>query len=320
MAKEQKSPFRLVGDIGGTNARFALLSQSFDLHHIKILPCKEYGDFSGAVKDYLSRVGEPDIDEAAFAIANPITGDRVQMTNHRWNFSIEETRRLLGLERLIFKNDYTTLAMSIPRLDDSDLWQLGGEAKRKKETYAVIGPGTGLGVSGMVYINDDWFAVEGEGGHVTLSPGSEREYAIMRLCQEWFGHVSAERLVSGPGLSNIYRAICMLEKVPEAELSPSEISQKGVMNSDPYCAESIAIFCGLLGSVAGDLVLTLGAYGGLYLGGGIAPKIKTYLQSSTFRQRFESKGRMRMLLKDVPVYVITAPTPALIGISQVFNH
>ena len=311
---------RLIADIGGTNARFALLSPSGEVHQQTVLPCADYPDIVAAIKAYLNGIGNPPIQEAAMAIANPITGDQIKMTNHNWAFSIAETRDAVGLKQLTFKNDFTALAMSVPLLPASDLKQVGGVATQEQgSALAVIGPGTGLGVSGLVRAGDHWVPLEGEGGHVSVCPANERECDILKTCWKQYDHVSAERLVSGMGLQNLYRAICELEGVDAEALSPAEISTRATDNTDPQCSEALATFCGLLGSVAANLVLTLGAFGGVYVGGGIVPRLGSYFETSPFRERFEAKGRFRGYLEQVPAFVIQAKHPALLGIGQAFD-
>ena len=311
---------RLLADIGGTNARFALLSPEGDVHKQIVLPCANHDDIVSAIKEYLSEIGNPPIQEAAMAIANPITGDRIKMTNHHWAFSIAATRDALGLKALTFKNDFTALAMSVPLLPATDLKQVGGNAAQQKgSALAVLGPGTGLGVSGLIRAGEQWIPLEGEGGHVSAPPANERECDILKTCWKHYDHVSAERLISGMGLQNLYQAICKLEGADADDLSPAEISNRGKRNTDPHCAEALAVFCGLLGSVAGNLVLTLGAFGGVYIGGGIVPRLGDYFETSPFRERFEAKGRFRGHLEQVPAYVIHAKHPALLGIGQAFS-
>lgn len=320
IAGNAQAGMRLVADIGGTNARFALLSESGSIDHQMILACADYPDITTAIQHYLAQVAAPTIRQAALAIANPIAGDWVEMTNHQWAFSIQETCQALGFDEMIFKNDFTALAMSIPRLKAGDLHQIGGIAPSEKgSSVAVIGPGTGLGVSGLLKRGDQWVPVEGEGGHVSISPGTARECDILQLCWQQFPHVSAERLISGMGLQNLYQAICQLEGVAAKPLEPAEISAMGLSGEDACCAEALATFCSLLGSVAGDLVLTLGAFRGVYIGGGIVPKLGSYFETSGFRERFEAKGRFRKHLEQVPAFVINAKNPALFGISQAFS-
>lgn len=318
LAVEAVGRVRLVADIGGTNARFALLNADHTICQQHVLACADYPEITLAIQHYLSQVGNPVIEAAALAIANPITGDWVEMTNHNWAFSIDATRQALGFKEMIFKNDFTALAMSIPILPAEDLLQVGGVSPSKGSSIAVIGPGTGLGVSGLVKRGEYWIPIEGEGGHVSISPANQRECGILKLCWSKFPHVSAERLVSGMGLQNLYQTICQLEHTEARPLEPADITSLGQSGNDPHCAEALAVFCALLGSVAGDLVLTLGAFRGLYIGGGIVPKLGKYFETSDFRQRFEAKGRFGQHLEQVPAFVINTKNPALFGISQAF--
>jgi len=323
---------RLIADIGGTNARFALLHNGSIKNNIT-LKGDDYPDFVSAYNDYLAKIDNPKVNnpeikkpkitEAAIAIANPIDGDRIKMTNHDWAFSIEESRLALGLERLIFKNDFAALALSIPFLKPSDLQQIGGGNIKESSPIGILGPGTGLGVSGLIQAGENrWLPIVGEGGHVSLSPSNKRESEILEWCWQEYPHVSAERLVSGMGLQTIYHAINHLNGIDEQyvkPLLPQQISEKGLKQTDEICEEALDLFCGFLGTVAGNLALTLGAKGGIYIGGGIVPKLGDYFEKSAFRQKFEDKGRFTDYLKEIPVFVIHAKYPALIGISQVFE-
>ena len=311
---------RLIADIGGTNARFALFSKEQGVHRQMVLPCAEYDEITAAIDAYLQSIGEPDIAEAAIAIAVSIVGDQVTMTNHHWSFSIEELKQKMRFKKLIVKNDFTALAMSIPRLSESDFSQVGGVVDDEKHTVlAVLGAGTGLGVSGLIPYGELWIPLEGEGGHATVSPSNAREMEIVKACWKNYPHVSAERLVSGMGLQNLYCAICELEGAVAEEFTPRDISILGIRQTDPYCAEALNTFCGLLGSMAGDLVLTLGAYQGVYIGGGIVPQLGDYFEKSSFRERFEAKGRFKGHLEQVPAFVIKAKNPALYGIGEAFS-
>ena len=312
---------RLIADIGGTNARFALLSNEHGIHQERVLACADYSDISGAIKDYFSMVGNPLITEAALALATPIVSDQVKMTNNHWSFSIDALKQQMGFNQLIVKNDFTALAMSIPLLSVTDLVQVGGviNESSKKTALALVGAGPGLGVSGLIPLGDLWVPLEGEGGHVTAAAANDREFDIIRICRQQYPHVSAERLVSGMGLQNLYQSICTLEQVTAEPLTPQNISDQALDGSNAYCVEALDIFCGLLGSVAGDVVLTLGAYQGVYIGGGIVPKLGSYFAQSSFRQRFEAKGRFNERLKQVPAFVIDAKNPALLGIGEAFT-
>ena len=311
---------RLIADIGGTNARFALLSLEQGVHRQIVLPCADYDEIVVAMKAYLGMVGDPVVKEAAIAIATAVVGDSVKMTNHHWSFSIETLKQQMVFDKLIVKNDFTALAMSIPKLSKSDFVQVGGNTDSQLITpLGIVGAGTGLGVSGLIPYGDIWIPLEGEGGHSTVSPSNEREVDILKVCWKQYPHVSAERLVSGMGLQNLYSAICELENAEPECLSPREISVLGISNANPHCAEALDTFCGLLGSVAGDLALTLGAYRGVYIGGGIVPQLGSYFEQSSFRKRFEAKGRFQQHLAEVPVFVINAENPALYGIGEAFS-
>lgn len=316
MTKQSNQNYRLIGDVGGTNARFAILSEDGNIRGQKTLPCAKYNEFVDAVQAFLDE--SPKVTEAAIAIANPLTGDQIQMTNHAWSFSIEETRIALGLERLIFKNDFTALAMSIPLLTSQQRRQVSGGQAVPNSPIGVLGPGTGLGVSGLVPKADHWVALQGEGGHVSIAPANQREIDLLQELWKTWDHVSAERLISGMGLENIYTALCALNGREPESLSAAEISTRALSGADVVCVEALNMFCALLGSVAGNLALTLGATGGVYIGGGIVPRLGSFFNQSEFRSRFESKGRFAEYLRKIPVYVIDAENPALIGISQAF--
>lgn len=306
---------RLVADIGGSNARFGLLRGTDRTpSQTRTISTSSFPGILETIRHYLESCGSPSISAAAIAIANPIAGDQVRMTNHDWSFSIEELRESLGLKQLLFLNDFAALALSLPHLAASEMRQIGGGESVAAMPRVLIGPGTGLGVSTLVpAANRQWIAVAGEGGHVTLGASNAREENIIACCREEFGHVSAERLLSGMGLSNLHRAITRLSNCQYSELTPAEISERGLSGNDAICAEVLSVFCSLLGSVAGNLALTLGARGGVYIGGGIVPKLGEYFHRSPFRSTFEAKGRFSSYLAPIPAYVIHADNPALIG-------
>lgn len=311
---------KVIADIGGTYARFALLNSNGSIQSEHVLNAIDYTDFIAAYKDYLTLIDTPKITEAAIAIANPINGDKIEMTNHDWAFSIEETRQRLKLKRLIFKNDFAALALSIPYLDRTEFYQVGGGSTKPESPIGVLGPGTGLGVSGLIYTGEKWFPISGEGGHVSISPTTKRECQILEYCWKHYQHVSAEKLISGRGLQKIYEALCHIESIDvEPNLSPKEISQNAINQTSELCTEALNTFCGLLGTVAGNLALTLGAKGGVYIGGGIIPRLGVFFEDSPFRKKFDEKGRFNEYLQEIPVFIIQAKHPALIGISRAFE-
>lgn len=310
---------RLLGDVGGTNARFAWQdAPDSGLTDVRALPAADHPTLEAAMRHYLHTGGHGQPVDCAFGIANPVVGDQVRMTNHHWGFSIEALRLALGLRRLRVINDFTALALSLPDLRADDLRQVGGQASIAGGPMALIGPGTGLGVSGLLpTLGGGWVPLAGEGGHVTLSPATAREEAVARWLHQRFGHASAERAISGQGLENLYQALRAQDHVPAHAWSAAEVSARALDGSDAHCVEALAMFCALLGSVAGNLALTLGATGGVYLGGGIVPRLGDYLDRSAFRSRFEAKGRFSPWLGSMPVYVIVArESPALSGAAR----
>lgn len=307
--------YRLVADIGGSNARFGLMrGAAYAPVQSDTISTAEFPGIHEAIQHYLKSCGAPQITEAAIAIANPVSGDHIQMTNHHWSFSIEDVRQRLGLKRLLVLNDFAALALSLPSLTTEDLRQVGGYDAVAAMPRVLLGPGTGLGVSALVPTSDKrWAVVPGEGGHVTLAASNEQDEKIIAICREEFGHVSAERLLSGMGLGNLHRALTLLANRPYITLTPAEISERGLSGQDSVCVEVLAVFCRMLGTVAANLALTFGASGGVYIGGGIVPRFGEYFHRSPFRAAFESKGRFSSYLAPIPAYVIHARNPALTG-------
>ncbi len=317
---------RLLGDVGGTNARFGWQDGSTaDIQHVLVLPCAAHETLEAAIRSYLSLKNLPAPRTCALGIANPIKGDAVRMTNHHWSFSISEMQRNLNLAQFKVINDFTALALALPFIPASNLVQVGGASDMAQSIApkALIGAGTGLGVSGLIpsHQNGHWLAIAGEGGHTTLAAQSDDEYRVIELIRQRYGHVSAERVLSGQGLVDLYLALRQLQKqVPVDVSGAAEITAWALQDNDPLALQSLAMFTGFLGSVAGDLALTLGARGGVYLGGGMVPRWLGWFETSNFRERFEAKGRFSTYLKDIPVWVINAPeSPALLGASRSFN-
>jgi glucokinase len=306
---------RLLGDIGGTNARFALVQgDGSPITHEVTLPTGQFPDLAAAASAYLQQVGQTAARQACIAIANPIDGDVLKMTNNHWQFSIEATRQALGLDSLLMLNDWEAMAMAAPALNGRDLEQIGSGEPVPNAPKGLIGPGTGLGVSSLVRSRQgDWVPIAGEGGHVSLSPTSEREADILRVLWQTHPHVSAERVISGMGLENLYRAICQLNGTEPEALVAAQVSERGLAKSDVACEEALACMCRLLGNAAANLALTLGARGGVYIGGGVIGRLGDYFARSGFRAAFEAKGRFASYMQRIPTYVIRAEQPALIG-------
>ncbi len=304
----------LVGDIGATNARFGLVSPDGALLHSSTYAAADFAEIGAAIAAYLATRGDlPMPRRGALAIAAPITGDRIAMTNHPWSFSVAGLRDRLGFERLIAINDFTAVALAVPRLSTEDRMAVGSGAPLERQPIAVIGPGSGLGVSGLIPAGSEWVALAGEGGHVTMAPGNDRESAVLEVMRRGFGHVSAERCLSGPGLVNLYNSLASLDGVPAAPYTAAQIIDPDTGARDPLCREATAMFCAMLGTVAGDLALTLGARGGVYIAGGIVGRLGPRFADSPFRERFEAKGRMSALVAAIPSYVVTHQLPAFLG-------
>ncbi|MGX4641530.1 glucokinase [Massilia sp. SYSU DXS3249] len=314
---------RLLADIGGTNARFALELAPGRFEQVQVLGCGDHPTLADAVRVYLASpevAAAGQVRHAAVAIANPVDGDQIRMTNHHWQFSIEALRLELGFETLLVVNDFYALARSLPHLRDGDKVKIGGGEPRSGAPLGLLGAGTGLGVSGLIPAGASWTALSSEGGHVSFSPANETEVAILQYAWREFEHVSAERFLSGAGVELIHRALSDVLGQPAANLSAPEISRRALAGECPLSNQVLDVFCGMLGTVAGNLAVTLGAQGGVYIGGGIVPRLGERFAASPFRRRFEQKGRFQSYLAAVPTYVITAEYPAFLGVSAILSE
>src|SRR5438132_7625562 len=308
----------LVGDVGATNARFGLASPDGAILHSTTFADSDFATIGEAIRAYLAQSGPsvaPRI--GCLAIAAPATGDEIRMTNHPWSFSVAALRAELGFERLEVINDFTAVALALPRLTPADRMPVGGGAPLADRPLAVLGPGSGLGVSGLVPAGSRWRALTGEGGHVTMAPATERENAVLAWMRRHFDHVSAERCLSGPGLINLYNGLAVLDGVPAASYTAAQITDPATAAADPLCREATAMFCAMLGTVAGNLALTLGSQGGVFIAGGIVPRLGSRFVESGFRERFEAKGRLQPYLAAIPSYVVTHKLPAFLGCAAV---
>ncbi|MFZ6654565.1 glucokinase [Undibacterium sp. TJN19] len=313
---------RLLADVGGTNARFALEVARQQFEAIEVLPCADYPSLLEAMQSYLNGAAVKKVRDkshlpvvdAAIAIANPVDGDKVRMTNHDWSFSISDLRQKLDLSNFLVVNDFTALAMALPYLDATQRQKIGGGVELPGRCVGLIGAGTGLGVSGILPVGQSWVALASEGGHATFSPSSPAEVAILQSLWQQYDHVSAERLLSGKGLEQICHAISGLE------LDAAEITRQALEDSCQASSQTVAHFCAILGSVAGNVALTLGATGGMYIGGGIAPRLGRLFSQSAFRARFEAKGRLSTYLAQIPTYLITEEYPAFLGVSAILEE
>jgi len=312
----------LVADIGGTNARFAYVAvPGGAIDHVRVLPVGEHAGPEQAVRAYLAEVqgllgaAYRPPRRAAFALATTLAGDQVALTNGPWRFSRAELQRALELDALLLLNDFEALALALPQLQAGQLRQWPATAARPLEggTLAVIGPGTGLGVAGMVRTHQDWWPLPSEGGHVTLSAADQFESDLLAFVRRDHEHVSAERLLSGIGLPLLHSAVAALLGVNGTVLSPRQITERGLSGECPVSSQTLDVFCALLGGFAGNVALTFSARGGVFIGGGIVPRLGDRFFSSGFRERFESKGRFRSYLQAIPTALITDTLVALSG-------
>ena len=303
----------LVADVGGTRARFALLDESGSPAQVRILAVADFASPVEAIRAYLSELDAAPPRAAAIALAAPVHDEVIRLTNGAWTFARAEISEQLGLQRLLLLNDFTALALAVPHLADDELYQVGTGLPVASATKGVIGPGTGLGVSGVLFDRGRWLALTGEGGHCSLAPADERESAILAHAWREFDHVSAERLLSGSGLPLLHRLVAAVDGRRCEPWTTAEIVARAVAGTDVQCRAVIESFCAMLGTVAGNLALTLGARGGVYIGGGIIPRLGELFERSAFRARFEAKGRFASYLATIPTYVMLSPTPALLG-------
>jgi glucokinase len=299
----------LVADIGGTNTRCAVGTADNALSHIATFRNREHAGLGPLLRTYLEDLPAGERPRrAALAVAAPIRGSHVRMINIDWEFTTDDLAALLRLEQVEVINDFTALAWSLPVLGPADLVQVGGAQAQARSAKVVLGPGTGLGAAGLVPVGSrGWVAVPGEGGHVTLPATDEGEADLLRRARAQFGHVSAERLVAGPGLPVIH------ELLGGGPLAPEEISGRA-QAGDPLALKTLETSFRFLGTVAGNLALTYGAFGGVYIGGGVVPRHIEIFARSGFRAAFEAKGRYREYVAAIPVLVIMAPYPALAGL------
>lgn len=310
--------FGLIADIGGTNARFALVGGDGRPFEERVLRVGEFASLEDAVRAYLALVGGGVAPRrAAVGIASAIRGDRVRMTNLSWDFSIEETRRHLGLDRLRMLNDLAAMALAIPHLDAAHTRRMGAGEAAPGAPIAIVAPGTGLGVGALVTVGGEAAPVASEGGHVSFAADDDAEAAIVARIRARFGHVSAERLLAGPGLVNLYVAICELAgATPDPGIDPATVSARGSDGSCPFCVQTLRNYSAMLGGFAGNAALNFVATGGVYLAGGVPARLGAAFDEAAFRARFEAKGRFRDYLSAIPTIRITHDTLAFLGLSH----
>lgn len=296
----------LLADVGGTNTRICLVDRAGEMSAPAHLQNADYPDFDALLRAYLDNGAEPCA--AALAVAGPVTDNTVTMTNLGWKLSGLELAHTHGLQRVDIINDFAAQAWATSRYAADDIHMIGGGQAVAQGNRGILGPGTGLGVSSLVYNGHRWMAVAGEGGHVSLAANTQQESELIRSVIAAHGHCSAERLLSGPGLVLIYGFL------GGEHARPAEVTQRALAG-ESKAVEAFHLFGALLGTVAADLALTVGATGGIYLAGGILPETLELFEQTPFRERFESKGRFGDYLAAIPTNVIMVPDPGLLGLA-----
>ena len=315
---------RLLADIGGTNARFALARRGRNPYAVQVLGTKDYGGPAQAIAAYLGHKARGRWPESAvIAVGGPVVGDRVKFTNAPWSFSISDLRRASGIDDLFVLNDFEALAWALPALRGTDIRKFGRGLRDPHAPRVVFGPGTGLGVAcfvpqGRAPPHTD-LVVSSEGGHMSIAAGTPRESALIEALAARFGHVSAERVISGPGLGTIYQALAAIDEAATPDpvsLGAAAVTRRARSGRDPLASETMAIFSGLAGSFAGNLALGYGARGGIYLAGGVIPRLGALFDLRAFRRRFVDKGRYRDWLAAIPTYLVLHPYQTMVGLAH----
>ena len=327
--------YGIIADIGGTNARFALApikarkpGEALQLNESELVEAKtlngaDYENIDGAIQAYLDQLPEHITRpvHGVMAIACPTDEDQITMTNHTWAFKVSEIKAQLGFEFLQFINDYNALANSVPHLDEQGAVKIGPGEAVANMPMVVTGPGTGLGLGALVFdAQGDPITVQTEGGHAHFAPNDDVEMSILKYLMQDLDRVSAERLLSGMGLENIYQGLCFHHGKAIEKLDAPEISKRALEKTDPIAEQALSKLCSILGDFAGDAALMLGAKGGVYIAGGIIPRFIDYFKTCHFRQRFEAKGRLSGFVDNIPTYLIVSTQPGLLGSAAVLNH
>lgn len=309
-----QTDFHLVGDVGGTNARLALLQgDGAQLIGIQNLQCSEFPSLQAAIHHYLEGQHVQTLQSACLALACPVHSDRIQFTNNPWNFSREELRSEFNLKAIQLVNDFTAMALGMLQVPEAQLLSLTPKLNWTPTVRAVIGPGTGLGFSALIPTGSTWQALATEGGHVAFAPRDELEIEILKILMKRHNmRVSAERVLCGQGLVNIYSALAEIQGEDAMYATPAHITQ-AASQGDRLATQALNRFCNMLGDYAGDMVLALGAMGGVYLCGGILPRIQAQFFASDFMDHFTNKGRFSEYLAKVPVALSLAEQPGLMG-------
>lgn len=306
----------LIGDIGGTNARFSLVpGETGEVHRFPNVHTADFASIDDAIAAVVVDKGGARPQSAMLALAGPISGDRVPLTNSPWVVEPKKTVARFGLGEMVLLNDFEAQSLALPGLTAEDIAPIGGGTMTADGARVVVGPGTGLGAGALVMGRETWVPVPGEGGHIDLSPVSERDFAIWPHVERTGGRIGAETLLCGSGLVRLYRAVCASDGVAAELTSPKEVTEAGLSGASPQAAETLALFAIHLGRVAGNLALVFMATGGVFLAGGISGKIAPVLQSGGFRDAFLAKWPHTRLLERMATSIVIKEDAALAGIA-----
>ncbi|MBB3168001.1 glucokinase [Simiduia aestuariiviva] len=307
----------VVADIGGTNARWGLVTGvdsagNYNIEAIQTFENTLHPKFEDSLAAYLDSLRGVEVARVCVALAGPVLGDQIEMTNINWSFSIRAVEKAFSLRKLLIVNDFTALAYATSALSEADVIRVK-LGTQKNAPRAIIGPGTGLGMASLVPLAGRWLPLSGEGGHTAFAPRGAEELALCEHLQREIGYVSKETLLSGAGIERIFTGLAAVRGLTVAPMSAAEISGMAARKEDSLAVDTLNLFCGVMGSAAADLALTVGALGGVYLGGGILPKVREFFLQSPFVARFCEKAVMSHYVEDIPVFLIVADEPALIG-------
>ncbi|HEY1382344.1 MAG TPA: glucokinase [Dongiaceae bacterium] len=310
----------LVADIGGTNARFAISTADGTLHEVRILHAANFPKIDDAIGAYLAELKRPRPTRACFAVACPAKGPEIKLTNSSWRFVKADLQKAFQFQRFVVINDFEALAASVPILSGPQLAELRAGTPDPTSVSLVIGPGTGLGVGAYVPAGKNaWAVISGEGGHVGFAPNTDEEVRLWQRMREKYGRVSAERVLNGAGLVNVYHFMVDEAGQQIVEVDAPEISRRALVGEE-VAVNAVLMFFDMLGSVTGDLAMAFGSRAGVYIGGGITPKLMDFARRSKLVERFLDKGRVAAILQSMPIWVILEERAALYGVRRQFDR
>ncbi|MEI9405221.1 glucokinase [Mesorhizobium argentiipisi] len=319
MAGEDEKGLRfpvLIGDIGGTNARFSIvLDANSEATEPQIVQTANFNTIDEAIQAAVLDRSSIRPNSAVLAVAGPVDGDEIPLTNCPWIVKPRQMLANLGLDEVVVLNDFEAQALAVVALGEEHMEKIGGGTPEPHASRVVLGPGTGLGVAGLIYALNHWIPVPGEGGHMDIGPRTPRDFAVFPHIDKLEGRISGEQILCGRGLVNVYRAVARTDGKPTPLTTPAEITAAALAKTDAVAEEALELFVTCLGRTAGDLALVFMGRGGVFLTGGIAQKIVPALKEGNFRAAFEDKAPHSAMMREMPVYVITHPLAALLGLA-----